>query len=241
MAAIENEKIYGLKIRESATDGSDFGTPDADYRFAFLGEDGMWHVKDSGGTVTDPFAGSGSVATDSIWDAKGDLAAGTGSNTAAKLTAGTNDTLLVADSAQTQGLKWAGAPTTWTPALTGSSVNPTLGTGGSTSGRYMQIGKLVRATYSIVFGTSGVAAGTGEYRISLPVSANATTPIVFEGTCVLFDSAPTNTFALAFSYLQSSTLFRLAISGTNLVVQSGAPFTWAANDQINGTITYEAA
>lgn len=51
MAAIENEKIYGLKIRESANDGSDFGTPDADYRFAFLGEDGAWHVKNASAVV----------------------------------------------------------------------------------------------------------------------------------------------------------------------------------------------
>jgi hypothetical protein len=53
MGAIENEKTYGLKIRESANDGSDFGTPDADYRFLFLGEDGQLHVKDAADAVTD--------------------------------------------------------------------------------------------------------------------------------------------------------------------------------------------
>lgn len=55
----------------------------------------------------------GSVATDAIFDAKGDLAAGTGANTAAKLTVGANDTILMADSGQSTGLKWvaAGTPT----------------------------------------------------------------------------------------------------------------------------------
>lgn len=53
--------------------------------------------------------GTGAVATDTIWDAKGDLAAGTGSNTAAKLTAGTNGHVLTADSAEATGLKWAAA------------------------------------------------------------------------------------------------------------------------------------
>jgi hypothetical protein len=53
MAAIENEKVYALKIRESADDGSDFGTPDADYRFLFLGEDGDLHLKDAADAVTD--------------------------------------------------------------------------------------------------------------------------------------------------------------------------------------------
>jgi hypothetical protein len=51
-------------------------------------------------------SGGGDVATDTIWDAKGDLAVGTGANTAQKLTIGANDTILVADSAQTTGTKW---------------------------------------------------------------------------------------------------------------------------------------
>lgn len=55
MAAIENEKIYGVTIRESADDGSDFTNPDADYRRLFLGEDGFLHVKNSAGAVTDPY------------------------------------------------------------------------------------------------------------------------------------------------------------------------------------------
>jgi hypothetical protein len=67
MGALENEHIYGIQIRESANDGSDFANPDADYRVAFLGEDGLWHVKDSAGSVSDPFSSSGS----------GDFSAGT--------------------------------------------------------------------------------------------------------------------------------------------------------------------
>ena len=45
-------KLFGMTIRESATDGSDFTNPDADYRRLFLGEDGQLHVKDSAGAVT---------------------------------------------------------------------------------------------------------------------------------------------------------------------------------------------
>jgi len=51
--------------------------------------------------------GGGSVATDTIFDAKGDLPVGTGADTAAKLTVGANGTLLEADSAQSTGLKWS--------------------------------------------------------------------------------------------------------------------------------------
>jgi len=50
---------------------------------------------------------STTVATDVIWDAKGDLAVGTGADTAAKLTVGANNTILMADSAQSTGVKWA--------------------------------------------------------------------------------------------------------------------------------------
>jgi hypothetical protein len=46
-------------MEEVANDGSATVTPAADHRALFLGEDGLLHVKDSGGTVTDPYTGSG--------------------------------------------------------------------------------------------------------------------------------------------------------------------------------------
>ncbi len=61
--------------------------------------------------------GSGSVATDTIWDAKGDLAAGTGANTASKLIVGADDTILMADAAQATGLKWVASATPSTQAF----------------------------------------------------------------------------------------------------------------------------
>lgn len=88
-------------------------------------------------------AGSGgSVATDSIFDAKGDLAVGTGADTAARLAAGSNGQALLADSTQTTGLHWVSlavtdvsgaaplaSPTfTGTVAATGGAVNLTDGT-----------------------------------------------------------------------------------------------------------------
>lgn len=106
MGAIDDSKAYALLIRESANDGSDFTNPAADYRRLFLGEDGLLHVKDSAGTVTDPFSGAGSVATDAIWDAAGDLVQGTGANTAAKLGAGTAGQFLKSGGAATANA-WA--------------------------------------------------------------------------------------------------------------------------------------
>lgn len=52
--ALEGANIYGVQIRESANDGSDFSNAVTDYRILFVGEDGLFHLKDSAGTVTTP-------------------------------------------------------------------------------------------------------------------------------------------------------------------------------------------
>jgi hypothetical protein len=51
--------------------------------------------------------GGGNIATDTLWDAKGDLAAATGADAAVRVAAGTNGTTLIADSTQSAGIKWA--------------------------------------------------------------------------------------------------------------------------------------
>jgi hypothetical protein len=61
MAAIENENIYGLMIRESANDGSDFTNADADYRKLFLGETGGLFTRDSAGTIHNIAGGVGTA------------------------------------------------------------------------------------------------------------------------------------------------------------------------------------
>jgi hypothetical protein len=52
-------------------------------------------------------SGGGAVAADPIWDAKGDLAVGTGADTAARLAAGATGQVLTADPTTASGLKWA--------------------------------------------------------------------------------------------------------------------------------------
>lgn len=71
--------------------------------------DGQFPRWNTGGTITweTVSGGSGDVATDAIWDAKGDLAVGTGANTGAKLSATTNGHILTLDSGEPTGMKWA--------------------------------------------------------------------------------------------------------------------------------------
>ena len=71
-------------------------------------------------------SGGGGVATDAIWDTKGDLAVGTGANTAARLPVGTDGQQMFADADETSGLRWG--PYTITPSQITSdqdNYNPT--------------------------------------------------------------------------------------------------------------------
>lgn len=72
----------------------------------------------NGSSWIDTSGGTGVLA--STFDAKGDLIAGTANDTYSKLTVGADDTILMADAAQTTGLKWVG-PTT-TPANIGTQA-----------------------------------------------------------------------------------------------------------------------
>lgn len=67
------------------------------------------------GKAEQSLGAAGSVVTDTVWDALGDLAVGTGANTAARLAAGTDDHVLTADSGEATGLKWAAPATSGIP------------------------------------------------------------------------------------------------------------------------------
>ncbi len=58
------------------------------------------------GTDNTGGGGGGSVATDAIWDAKGDLAVGTGADAAARLAVGTDGMQVFADASTSTGLRW---------------------------------------------------------------------------------------------------------------------------------------
>ncbi len=132
--------------------------------------------------------------------------------------------------------------TSWTPVLTATTTNPTLGTGSSVAGKYLKVGKLVTAQFSITFGTSGVNAGNGIYRVSLPVTATIFTgSFDTVGIGNLFDSSAGALYTMT-PVMISTTFFELYYTGTSVYyAQNSSPMTWAASDKITGTLTYQAA
>ena len=93
----------------------------------------------SGGGTSGTVTVTNSMAT--AIDAKGDLVAGTGADTFAKLTVGANNTVLTADSAEATGLKWAAAASGGGLTLISETVASSLSslTFGSISGSYKQL------------------------------------------------------------------------------------------------------
>lgn len=86
-------------------------------------------------------AGGGSVATDTIFDAKGDLPVGTGADTAARLAVGANGRSLIADSAETTGMRWG-----TTSMLIAPPVRPIVGRYYTGSDQSLSGGKSITTT-----------------------------------------------------------------------------------------------
>lgn len=135
----------------------------------------------------------------------------------------------------------SGAWTAYTPTLTAVTTNPTLGTGGSATGRHVRIGNLMEVHATVVFGSSGVAAGSGAYRVALPVATQAAATIL--GTGMLYDSSAGQMKHIT-AILSSSTTVALYLgdaAAAAFEVTHANPWTWAANDQIWIKFSYEAA
>lgn len=90
----------------------------------------IWHPGQSSGTGGG--GGSGDVSTDLIWDAKADLAVGTGANTAQRLASGSTGQVLTVNPATTTGLEWATPSAGGTLSGGGAATNVALWSGATT-------------------------------------------------------------------------------------------------------------
>ena len=154
---------------------------------------------------------------------------------ATQWTAGTTSgQVLTAATLNTIGAAWE----TYTPTLTASTTNPTLGTGSSASGKYGRVNKIVCGQGQINFGSSGVSAGSGFYFVSLPITALASGQVI--GQFQFYDSSSGNVY-LGTVISDTTTRGIMYYGAPSTVVTNSTPFTWAANDFIRYTFQYEAA
>lgn len=129
--------------------------------------------------------------------------------------------------------------TLYTPALTALTTNPTLGSGSSASGGYFQFGSLIAFWAMINFGTSGTNAGSGQYRVSLPVPASS-----FHST-----RAPLGNIAcrcagqdyVGVMKWTTGTTGNLQAGDSRVPMTHAVPGAWTANDEVFVNGSYIAA
>lgn len=144
-------------------------------------------------------------------------------------------------------IDWAGGSwQTYTPTLTASVTNPTLGTGSSVYGEYLQDGNWVHCRGTIKFGTSGINAGSGGYLISLPTaSVDARDQATSIQGGVVFVCAGSTTEGFATFGTGGTTVniryVNAAFNGSLITVTNAAPGAWTANDKITWNISYRVA
>jgi hypothetical protein len=108
------------------------------------------------GTWATP-AGGGSVATDAIWDAVGDLAVGTGANTAARIAIGTNGQVLTVSGGTAAWTTVAGTGSvTDVSVVTANGVSGSVATSTTTPAITLTLGNITPTT--LVTGTLGYVA-----------------------------------------------------------------------------------
>lgn len=88
---------------------------------------------------------SASVATDAIFDAKGDLVVGTGADASARLAIGANGTVATADSTQATGMRWDPITLTFHDATTATPATNDYVVGSDTSAADANVKFLISA------------------------------------------------------------------------------------------------
>lgn len=122
---------------------------------------------------------------------------------------------------------------TWTPAITGSTGNPTI-TYTTQTGEYIQIGKLVFANFQITINT--ISGGSGVARISLPITVGSS---VAQGNVLVSGvDVPASTIGLSFTARNGQAYGDLSANIDNASTSSVAPTDLAAGDIIRGSVVY---
>ena len=210
------------------------------------------YLKDT--NAVEVYNGSAWVASDdpnaiqnTIVDAKGDLIAASAADTPARLAVGTNNQVLIADSAQALGIKWGAVPISAYAAWTPTFDNLTVGNGTLTA-QYVQIGKMVHWYLKLIFGST--TSITGAVRVTglpiAPVSTDAAVAAIVQTNYA--DASGDKFWGSSHANNNNTTriwLSPMTISGSyirsNADLSSTVPFTWTTTDILYVSAVYEGA
>lgn len=144
----------------------------------------------------------------------------------------------------------AAAWAVWTPTLSGIVI----GTGGSAAltGAFRRIGSLVFCRLYLKFGTSGQTLPTGDFTMTLPVTAityPGTATIQPFGDVIARDVSSGDSAKGAVVFASTTTIkFRFLLSSGTYVTQNASsvpsgtvPFSWAVSDEIYLNFWFQAA
>lgn len=128
--------------------------------------------------------------------------------------------------------------TTYTPAWTAATTNPTLNNG-TLAGSYLQIGKTIHYRVRVVFGST-TAVGSGLYVFSLPVTAQGSYPVGMPmGNATIQNGGLYKSFRANLN--TSTTVFLTHMSNDTNLDNTGPGSGWANGNIIELLGTYEAA
>lgn len=134
--------------------------------------------------------------------------------------------------------------TSFMPTLTATTSNPTLGTGPVQFGRWCQEGSKAIVAYFFKFGSSGAAAGSGIYELSLPTELPAHpdwygAEEVIAGNGIAIDSSTGIRRAVAVKIVAADKI-RLEADGLTGPVTEANLIAWDNDDLVlSATIEYE--
>lgn len=132
---------------------------------------------------------------------------------------------------------------TYTPAWTSTGTQPSVGNGTMT-GRYCQVGKRLFVQIKFVAGST-TTFGTGDYRLSLPIPANAATPNAIPlGAATMTDTGNTERGGIA-RFITKTTIEILHDGNGDGIWTTRwgptSPFTFGNADGVALAGEYEAA
>lgn len=126
--------------------------------------------------------------------------------------------------------------TDYAPTLKAVSSDPTLGSGSSAAGSYAIVGDLVIVRVGFVFGSSGAAAGSGEYYVAAPVGTMHSSSQRFVGSCFAFQGGTGRVGVCDLDLADERAYFW--VDGQTGRVTNAAPAAWANNHQLHAEFAY---